>query len=160
MTPQKQLVKHDPENGKWGDCYRTCLAVILGMDAADVPNFCCQVEFPDTDKYGLSAARDWLSGRGLAIFNSPFLAEVSFGELLVSLGVHSPGVPAIITGMGPRGVNHCVIAMDGKVFCDPHTGGHVDDALTGPALNDDGSEFWWVEIIAFKPSPACAEAAA
>ena len=35
----KQKYKHDPDNGIFGDCYRTCLAYILGLDRDDVPHY-------------------------------------------------------------------------------------------------------------------------
>lgn len=35
----KQKYRHDPENGVFGDCYRTCLAYILGFDRDSVPHY-------------------------------------------------------------------------------------------------------------------------
>ena len=35
---QKQANRHDPENGIFGDCYRTCLAGLLGVDRDSVPH--------------------------------------------------------------------------------------------------------------------------
>ncbi len=39
MRPQKQKYFHDPENGTWGDCDRTCVASLLCRDIEDVPHF-------------------------------------------------------------------------------------------------------------------------
>ena len=32
MIPYKNTVKHDPENGTYGDCHRACFCTILGID--------------------------------------------------------------------------------------------------------------------------------
>lgn len=36
----KQLLKHDPANGVYGDCFRTCIACLLERPVTEVPHFC------------------------------------------------------------------------------------------------------------------------
>ena len=66
MTPHNQLIKHDPENGMYGDCQRTCIAVILDLHPSEVPHFC---EDPTATRHDENwrekrQAR-WLHDRGL-----------------------------------------------------------------------------------------------
>ncbi|WP_422049879.1 hypothetical protein [Shimia sp.] len=150
MDRQKQLIKHDPDNGQWGDCYRTCVAIIMGMPAAEVPHFC-----DGGGHDGAKESQDWLRERGLSHVTIYYTAENDLEKILSTLGHYSPEVPMIVTGMGKRGVNHSVVAVDGQIFCDPATGKADQDALTGPAKGKDG-EFWWVEFIAKLPSTQAA----
>jgi hypothetical protein len=140
----QQLIKHDPDNGKWGDCYRTCIAMIMSLDPATVPHFYDLNE-------GLIDAREWLAGwgYGLAQFNYP--PDVDISQLLKHSGQVSPSCPFIFTGMGPRGNNHCVVAIDGKVFCDPFSGEADQEPFTGPATHNRES-FWWLETIVVLPN--------
>jgi len=39
MKLQKQAFRHDPSNGMYGDCHRTAIASILGVERDTVPNF-------------------------------------------------------------------------------------------------------------------------
>ncbi|MCK4817308.1 hypothetical protein KA005_16175, partial [bacterium] len=36
---KKQLNRHNPEEGVFGDCYRTCIANVLGVFPTAVPHF-------------------------------------------------------------------------------------------------------------------------
>ena len=38
MTPHKQLNRHRPEEGVFGDCYRTAIACLLDLRPQDVPH--------------------------------------------------------------------------------------------------------------------------
>ena len=62
MKFHKQLYRHDPENGVWGDCYRTAWACLLDLEPEDVPHFCEGF----TDDGAATAKLDaWLRERGL-----------------------------------------------------------------------------------------------
>lgn len=39
MKYNHQTIKHDPANGQYGDCMRTCVACMLDLEVVDVPNF-------------------------------------------------------------------------------------------------------------------------
>lgn len=147
MLRQQQSIKHDPESGRFGDCYRTCVAMIMGQKPADVPHFCSGNA---EDVSGIIALREWLKPQGYGVFQSIYPPDTEFSTLLRSLHVFSPGVPVIVTGMGGRGVNHCVVVLGGEVFCDPHSGTSDPEPFTGPA-RADGEEWWWVEVVAKIP---------
>ena len=57
MLLQNQTVKHDPENGLYGDCYRACVACLLNLEVDQVPHFYhdgCNSEIGD------KRCREWL----------------------------------------------------------------------------------------------------
>ena len=145
MKRIKQLIKHDPKNDLWGDCYRTCIAMIMSLDPETVPHFY------DLSN-GLSDAREWLGGWGYGIAHVNYPPDMEFSDLLHHSGKLSPGCPFIITGMGPRGNNHCVVVIDGEVFCDPFSGEADQEPFTGPAVSADRETFWWTESIAALPN--------
>lgn len=154
MIRQKQLIRHDPDNGKFGDCYRTSIAMLMGMSAEDLPNFA-----DDPDKSGLTRCREWLRERDLGVLQVLYPPELELDAILSSIEHLSPGIAVIITGRSPRGDwNHCIVALNGKVFCDPATGKGGEHVLTGPAEND-GEAWWWVETIVRLPGQACGPAA-
>ena len=39
MKFYKQLHKHDPDNGVWGDCHRTAIGCLLDIEPELIPNF-------------------------------------------------------------------------------------------------------------------------
>ena len=149
MTPQRQLISHNPDMGYYGDCYRTCMAVVMGMDAKDVPHFC---DGDASDLNGIKGARDWLRPMGFGIWQNIYLEDVSFKDMLNSISHFSVDIPVIITGQRTKGVNHCVVAVNGKVICDPLTGEANRKPFNGPAVVD-GNAWWWVEVIAKLPPP-------
>ncbi|MDW3181758.1 hypothetical protein [Roseobacter sp.] len=147
MVRQKQRIRHNPARGKFGDCYRTCVAMVMGLDPEDVPHFC---DGNPEDVSGLSSLRDWLQPQGFGVFQNIYTADTSFDQLMHSLSALSPGVPVIVTGLGAREVNHCVVAIDGEVFCDPSSGKASKEPFLGPAVSD-GEEWWWIEVICRLP---------
>lgn len=143
MKPQKQLIGHNPDDDRWGDCYRTCVAVIVDMEAGDVPHF-CDGGVDD----GAQKCRAWLGLLGFTYFTCYYLTNVSLGEILRTHEHLNPGVPYILTGAGPRGCNHSVVCVGGEIVCDPYTGGPNPEALVGPANGPEGECYWWIEVIA------------
>ncbi|MBW4710720.1 hypothetical protein KX928_23265 [Roseobacter sp. YSTF-M11] len=148
LVRRKQLINHDPENGKFGDCYRTCVAMVMGLDPAEVPHFC---DGNPDDVSGTTGLRNWLAPQGLGVFQVIYGADTPFRDVMFSLCHLSPEIPTIITGMGTRGVNHCVVAIGGEVFCDPCNGKPVKKPFTGPAEQNDEA-WWWIEVIAKVPT--------
>lgn len=141
MRPLKQLIKHDPENGAYGDCHRTCLAVILDLEPLDVPHF-CDGPVGETDNWS-ELEKIWLAKRGLMKAAIPIYGEFSLSWILESLKNVSPGVPFILGGRSTLDCNHSVVILDGEIFCDPSGNG-----IVGPC--DDG--WWWLELFTLKPS--------
>ncbi len=108
MTPQHQTLF----GGAPGNCFAACVASVLDVDLADVPNF---VDDP-TRHYMLRAA-EWCR---------------PLGWLPVHIAAaHVTGVfdaIAIAGGMGPRGLRHSVVWRDDVMLFDPHPSG---DGLVG-----------------------------
>jgi|ERR1043166_7082799 hypothetical protein len=108
MSEPKRIMQ--TELGPAGNCQSACLAMMLGCDLAEVPNFAALHPDPNEYKAAMSA---WLGARGLFI--------VTF--------VRWQGAPwpprgfYIAGGVSPRGNRHAVIIKDGELWFDPHPDG-------------------------------------
>ena len=157
IKPQPQLYRHDPENGSVGDCFKTCVAMLLGVDADQVPHFAKDaIDAGGDPGQAVQMLRDWLEPQGLGLGQFLYPPETTFSEIIASLSHHSPGIPFMVLGKSPRGDwGHVVVVQDGKV-ADPALGTWRDDPpeeiLTGPAEGEDGEKWWWVECIVRLPS--------
>ncbi|EEW57339.1 hypothetical protein SCH4B_4353 [Ruegeria sp. TrichCH4B] len=148
MKRHKQLISHNPDQGRWGDCYRTCMAMVMGMDPENVPHFC---DGDDKDRSGVDLAREWLNPQGFGIWTCFYPEENSLDLILSTFAHLAPGVPVILTGHSPRGVNHCVVVLDGEVFCDPASGTANQTPFVGPAECEGGMKWWWAEVVCRLP---------
>jgi hypothetical protein len=140
MRIQKQLNSHRPEIGQHGDCHRTAIAVILGLEAKNVPHFC---DTDDTEE-SLQRERAWLEARGLTHIHWVFPGTFTLAEMLEQ-SRPLKNVPAVLLGRSSRGVNHSVVVLNGQIVCDPATGGPNPAALAGPAIGGASPE-WWLTI--------------
>lgn len=156
ILPQKQLINHDPSNGQFGDCYRTCVAVVLGVAASAVPHVCEKGWCNEDDLDGLIAMREYLRGIGFGISKSVFHGDLSWRDFKKWMGRLNPDTAIIVTGETTKGTNHCVVMIGGEVVCDPITGGPNRSPFCNSALAD-GERHWWVEVIV--PIKSLSEAA-
>ena len=139
MKIQKQKYRHDPDNGVFGDCYRTCVAMLLDLDRDDVPHFSKDA---DLDQDGIDATqrlREWLKPRGLSTFIVLYPDEHDLEEILQATASMNPGLPMMLVGESKRyaGIGHVVIIQDGKILADPS-----DSGIKGPI-----NGYYWVEIV-------------
>lgn len=153
MTPQKQFIKgYDPEAGVFGDCHRTCFAVLLDMEPEEVPHFMHGHVEGDHDN-GQDVDRriaEWLSGFGLRAASFSYDSDaLSLKELMAWMAEMNPGVPFILGGTSPRGVGHSVVCLDGTVACDPVTGEACEpsEAVVGPMPGG----YWWITTLVVGP---------
>lgn len=104
MTPQTQLISHNPP-AKWGDCWRTCIAMILDLPAEEVPHF---LDDGGTNEDGLKRAREWLQNRGLDIV----YFEMPADSLKEHIDFMFGGAHYIMSGMSNnyKEACHCVVA--------------------------------------------------
>ncbi len=138
MKPQKQLSCRFPELSMEGDCHRTAIAIIFGLDAEEVPHFCeDSPSFQDV----VDAEKQWLLKRGFCHAHWVIDGDRSLEAVLEETKRLFPGSPVMVMGSSER-LNHVAVALDGKIFCDPATG-EARTILVGPA--DDG--LWWVTIF-------------
>lgn len=152
MKPQLQKYLFNDGSGRFGDCHRTCIAMIFDMERDDVPHFMANVppnEPADGEqsKLATEAERAWAK----AMFNMvpvsvPFHGSDPLESVLMTLGNCFAGT-AVILGCQSANGNHSVVVYDGEIY-NPHGEG----TIVGPMR--DG--WWWVTIYAHatKPLPA------
>jgi len=129
------MVRHEPEEGRYGDCWRTCIACLLDLRPDQVPHF---LEDGDMDA-GLKRGLDWLRDRGLALCSIP-VAD-SLEKLLGMMGEHNPDTEYMLIGTGKRsGVPHVVIGRGGRLVHDPEASRQF---LSGPV---EGG-YYWLELL-------------
>ncbi len=133
MKSQKQLVRHSPDEGLYGDCDRTCFAMILNLDAADVPHW-----YSDGGGSGGDAIkRGWLAGRGLTTASWPIPGDVPLEQIIAQACASAPDAAFILTCKSSRGCAHAVVVSGGEIH------NPSDSTIVGPT--DEG--WWWVEFI-------------
>lgn len=136
MTPvDMTILNHNPKEGIFGDCFRCCIASLLELSAARVPNFCGY----DWTVEGTEESRTrwfrntnaWLVSRGLSFieFQMPDGGLDSAEKWMDSAVASGFDAYHILSGKSPRGHNHAVVAKNGKIVFDPHPS---RDGLCGP----------------------------
>ena len=138
MKPQKQLFKHDSENGRYGDCHRTCIAALLDKNAEEVPNFA--EDLPDDDTvFFWKRVDEYLKTQGLA--NVSFVFKNTISEVLKYMGAVNPEMYYIM-GVVSRGGQHSIICYEDEMICDPddHPGGIE-------AMKTDVDSQVWIHLL-------------
>jgi hypothetical protein len=136
MIFHKQRHRHRPEEGIFGDCQRTCYAMILDKQPEDIPNF--GVHIGNSEAWG-KAIKDFLASQGLAASHTVFGGE-SLDTVLITQKCTNPGQLYLLAGQSRNGVNHVVVCCDDKIIADPALD---DSGIIGPC--DDG--YYWVERL-------------
>lgn len=111
MTPQDQIMLHEPDKGRQGDCFRACLASILDMNIRAVPHFAA---YP-SDIWIEELIR-WLKVNGYELNGtSDYTDERVEAE-------HGIDGYIIVAGESPRNkdVRHAVVYYGKKMVHDPH----------------------------------------
>lgn len=101
--------------GPKGNCMSACLASVLELPLAEVPNF-FEAGSDDTDYW--NACRTWLRGLGLGILTINFDGPAQWSQLRLG-GYH------IVGGSSPRmeGMDHATVWYRGRMVHDPHPDG-------------------------------------
>lgn len=128
MKPQKQLFRHKPDEGVFGDCHRTAIAIVLDMDAADVPHFMGDGDQPEEAHRACEA---WLNARGISTISMVFDGVTRLADILSTIaGINRHSKPTyLLMGTSRTGCNHIVVCCDGKIVCDPSLD---DSGIIGP----------------------------
>lgn len=134
MRPVKQLNRHDPANGIYGDCHRAAIAAVLEMAPADVPHFMDGTPGKGDAPEAHELVRAWLLERGIYPINS------SLEDVLNTLGVVNPHTYCLLGGQSRTGCNHTVVVKGDEIVCDPS---QTDAGIIGPC--DDG--YYWVTFF-------------
>lgn len=135
---QVQAILHDPSDGRWGDCNRTCLAMMLGLDRDDVPHANREV----TGEEQNAMVRDWLAQRGMGLATVGYNMDLEWVKEAMS--VWNPGAAYMLAGRSPRGTQHIVVMTPEGEMLDPHPD---NSGLVGP----DTEGAWWVYFITALP---------
>lgn len=139
MTPQKQLNRHDPENGVLGDCYRTVIACLLDLKPEEVPHVHEHVGALNMqDQQDMMNA--WLAARGLVEVVVPCAGDLELQTVLEIMARWSMGTHYMLTGYSRTGCNHVVICKGAEIIWDPSLN---DSGIIAPA--DDG--YYWFGFL-------------
>lgn len=141
MKFQKQKFLHKPDEGIFGDCIRTCLAILMDLDAEDVPHFFATGTF-DQDAYDA-----WLRDNGLHVITVTFPGETPQENVMFTADRMGGGLPYMLSGHSRTPSNHVVVAQGNEIVCDPSL---TDSGIVGPMKNPDGSTVWWIEWLVRK----------
>lgn len=137
MQKQKQLNKHDPENGVYGDCFRTSIACVLNMDAIDVPHYHSN-NIPDGSTQVVEF-RKWLASNGFGLFEICLSGELE--NILAHIKSTNPDEYYLLSGESSVGTDHIVICHGDKIVWDTST---QDSGIVGPRKNDG---YYWISVL-------------
>jgi hypothetical protein len=106
-----------------GNCLAACVASILELDLADVPNFCAD----QSDGSWLRRLADWLAERALCAVHASFVdgdpgvvpAPEDLATMRAWMKLRRVGF-AIVSGYTTRGLSHSTVWFDGELVHDPH----------------------------------------
>lgn len=139
MRFYKQRVMHDPDNGKTGDCFRTCIACMLDVDPSRVPNFMHLEYKGDTMVAVWRKVNKWLATRhGVQMVEIPFVIDpdTDFELQVLGIGRRFKDMKYLFSGLSPRGYQHCTIYQEGRLLHDPSP---LSGGIVGP---DEDSLVW------------------
>lgn len=114
MKYYHQIEMHDPENGRYGDCVRTCIGCLLDLEPASVPNFAAVQDGEMWDR-----VREWLAERGFALFTFMYGEEIERQLIFDAMKVLNPGQYYMLFGASNGGIGHVVICLDDHIEYDP-----------------------------------------
>ena len=116
MTPLDAICDHDPVNNSWGDCHRTCFAMLFDMRPEEVPHFFDKRLCP-TIKHSKDLRHRWLLGKGYVPIDLTFVGEPQ--DLRQTMGIIAPDVYWILGANTSEGVGHSVVCQGSMVAKDP-----------------------------------------
>jgi hypothetical protein len=138
MTPVKQTILHEPDNGLYGNCAQAAIASLLSMPINEVPHFADGLL--ETDEDGIvynERLQGWLMSKGYGLLTLTIVPEYleNWQESAKTICDHH-----LIAGRTIRGTLHVVVGKNGEVVHDPHPS---DDGLLPPTEEDP----WYFEFI-------------
>lgn len=121
MIPFDMLIKHDPDRGLIGDCFRACVASILEVDPLFIPHF-CEADWGKTDDFTwYQDLTKWLAPRKLAYLLELSISDELYGpRWFTNLATSWFETYHTISGESPRKIRHTVVALNGLIVHDPH----------------------------------------
>lgn len=152
MTPYKQLFRHKPEEGVFGDCFRTVIGCLLDLAPADVPHFADGG--PDNQEIVDTRANEWLAQFNLRLVDTVYEGDVGDLKAVLNCVAHyNPNLHYILAGVSRTGVPHCVICLNDQIVHDP--------SLTNSGIVGPTEGYYWISFLALQdPAKAVTEKAA
>ncbi|MCF1471177.1 hypothetical protein FS763_04450 [Agrobacterium vitis] len=132
----QQLFRHDPENGVYGDCFRTVIACLLKKKPEDVPHFC---NGPDDGKTDVRVEA-YLRPQGYVLLCTLYDGDLDLDHLMQIGKQNSRGLHWLLTGRSRSGCNHVVICKDDQIIHDTSLN---KSGIIGPA----SSGFYYIEWL-------------
>lgn len=141
MKYHKQLFPvHDPDNGIYGDCYRTVIACLLDLDPEEVPHVCDNMPDDYVGKEHEERMNAFLGERGLRHVEMPLLPDMSLQEVLDFCAVYFGDSRYTLMGKSSGGYrNHIVICKGTEIEHSTN-----DSTVERYAIN---SEYWWIGFL-------------
>ncbi|HEY0684719.1 MAG TPA: hypothetical protein VGD45_20450 [Steroidobacter sp.] len=136
MIKRKQLFRHDPANGVYGDCHRTAIACLLDLEPDQVPHF--GEHYTDSETFHRRES-EWLETRGWCTVSVAYNA--SLDDVLRCQGFMNPDVLYLLGGKSRTGCGHTVIGCGDRIIWDPSLD---DSGIIGP-FDSDG--LYWVTYL-------------
>jgi hypothetical protein len=139
MKFNKQLFRHNPDDGEIGDCHRTAIACVLDLEPQEVPHFYADMDLTPTQQQ--DAFEDWLKERGFYSIHTLFQGRLS--DVLYTIAAanyRTPGMLYLLGGKSRNGTGHSVVCQGEKIIHDPS---RDNSGIVGPM--DDG--FYWVTFF-------------
>lgn len=129
-TELKQLHRHNPEEGVYGDCHRTAVACVLGLDdPAKVPHYIGEQLAMEANGVAPDVSWDemenaWLHKHyGLRRICFYLLGTLSLEEVRNMVEKCAGPVVYLLCGLSPRNTNHIVVCRGKDYMHDPHPDG-------------------------------------
>lgn len=138
MKLQKQLLATD--------CWRTCIAAILDMEASEVPHFYADQSLEAAEQ-NMRNAKVWLNARGYSLISFLLPETLSFEFVMQTVDHMAHDHHAIISGCSKTGLNHAVIVRDKHVVMDPLTGVSFGSQQPFKGPCKVGVNGWIVELV-------------
>jgi len=127
ITFEKQQFRHSPDEGIYGDCWRTAVACLLGLSRDEVPHV-------HAGDHRLSEnIATFLNERGLHVIKVGIPGHLSV-EKALNMPTYWSDQPCMFVGESRTGVNHVVIVHGGQIIHDPSL---TDAGIIGPTIDDD-----------------------
>lgn len=140
ITPMRQMFEHKPNEGQFGDCQRTAMAMVLGMKQTDVPNF---GEYYSEPELWAIAMTEFLDEWGLFSIDVPMLGSTPMEDAIRCMRMWTGNQPFIFSGRSVGGTNHAVVI--------DHTGIMIDPAGRAVPLVGPGTDgYWWFQAFGVK----------
>ena len=131
MIAHKQMIEHDPSNGRYGDCLKTAVASILDLPIDAVPDF----NGPNYEWNDQNAElREFAATLGLGY--AALMLKGSPEDVLRYMAVSFPQGVYLMAGKSARGFYHTVICKGGEFLHDPHPSNEflIDDKTSDQAV--------------------------